>query len=268
MLSEMPAEERRVPVHNGTEAPIMIEESGTRQKKMVEQALRLYREGGTQDSIEDGLESWLQLQNPAFYKDSYEECRRNIVNIAKWVMRKGVRGAAAEKRVVSPQNRIYIYQSDAERILAMPTKTARMMAFLITAYCDKYGVCSLGQDKMCEILSIKSRRIIVQAAKEMKCFDSVKGGLKNVKNELKKVTTKYTFPECYERSGEVVSITAPITADNIYEIYLGTIGDLCNGEDLKKRLKKPEYEDMLRYAHKYNQTDYEDDSTETDSGQV
>ena len=247
MISDMPTPgESQVSRMPRGETFIAIHEVGTRQSRMLDEALRLYRAGGDQASIERDLEIWMEKQNPALYKDTQEECRRNIVNIAKWVVRKGRRSETKKKDPVDTNHGIRIYRSDAERIISRPTKTARMLAFLITVYCDRYGECGLSQQKMGEILSIKSRRIIVEAAKAMGCFDSKQGGLKNAGGELKRVTTKYSFPEGYSRDGEYIILDTNITSDNVYSMYLKAIGRLCDDGELRKALKKPEYADMRR----------------------
>lgn len=226
---------------------IYIDEVGTRQQCMVEEALRLYRAGGDYDSIHRGLVDWMGLQDPAMYKDSWQECMRNIDNITGWVMRAGRRQELGDDPTHEYHTNIRIYRSDMNRILRAPTKNARLLAFLFTVFCDKYEFCGLSEKKLASLLSVQSKITVIKASDaivEKKLFYKTKGGYRNIGNTLKPVTNKYKFPTDYQRSGEYIEINDMVTADNLYELYIRTLASMFDYKDLIMSLSKPELVDV------------------------
>ena len=242
-----------------------IEVSGTRQSMMILEALRLYREGGDYNSIHSDLVSWLTAQDPSLYKDSMAECMRNIDNITGWVMQKGRRGELGDDPNHSFHNNTRIYQSDAERILKGSTKASRLLAFFITVFCDKYGFCGVGENKLRSMLGINSKTTVIKAAKDLVdqgLFYKTKGGYRNMGNSLRPVTNKYRFPLGYERCGEYVEIDGLITVDNVYDLYINTIAGLC--ENIPDNITHNEERDIAMAREMQREHGTED--TATDAG--
>ena len=216
--------------------PSRITEPGTRQKLMITEALRLYREGGDYGSIHAGLIDWLAAQDRRMYKDSWDECMRNVNNITAWVMRCGRRRELGEDKTHEYRGtKMRVYESDVRRILLGPTKTARLLAFLITIYCDRYEFCGMGVKRFCDELGVKTKDTIIAAANALVAaglFSRTNGGLRNTGGGLQKVTNKYRFPAGYKRGGEYVEIDGAVTGENIYEMYIRTVAALCGGCDL------------------------------------
>lgn len=228
---------------------ISIDETGTRQRCMIEEALRLYRAGGDYNSIHADLTTWLGRQDPSMYKDSWQECMRNIDSITGWVMRCGRRRELGDDPKHEYHDNMRVYRSDIVRIIEAPTKTARMLAFLITVFCDKYEFCGLGEKKLCEILSVSSKLTIIKASNALvdrQMFYKKKGGVYYTGNSLKPVTNKYKFPKDYVRSGEYIEIDGLVTTENIYNLYIHTMAALCTDDELKTHLTKPELADVRK----------------------
>lgn len=205
-----------------------IVEPGTRQRKMIEEALRLYRAGGNYGSIRSDLAEWLAMQDPRMYKDDWDECMRNVANISAWVMRCGRRKELGDDPAHEFRNQARIYRSDAARILQAPTKTARMLAFLFTAYCDRYGYCGLGMQKLCEALGVRTKHTVIAASNalvERGLFYKTRGGLRNMSNRLQKVTNKYRFPPDYAREGDYIDIDL---GGNVGEAYARVMEELSD----------------------------------------
>lgn len=235
------------PVRKKAVGEIRIEETGTRQSKMVEEALRLFRDGGDENSIRRDLEEWLLKQDRALYSDSMDECMRNISNITKWVMKHGIRNNAKHDPNQERPARVRIYESDIRRIFTAPTKSARMLAFLFTVYCDLFGVCGLSAEKICKILSIRSNKTVVEASKwieESGIFCKQKGGCKNTGNKLCFVTNKYAFPDDYRREGRCVEINGYINEETFREKYYSTLAKMCSKKELSGVLSRGEMRDV------------------------
>ena len=231
-----------------TGEPYRITEPGTRHRVMIAEALRLYRAGGDYGSIHRGLEDWLSQQNPAMYKDPWEECRRDIDNITGWVMQKGRRRELGDDPTHEYHDRTRIYETDARRIITAPTKAARLLAFFITVFCDRYGFCGLSSQKLCEKTGIKSNKTLATASKdlaELGLFHKTNGGYRNIGNALKPVTNKYKFPDGYVRGGEYIEIDGMVTAENVYTLYIHAIAALC-AEEENGSLTAPEVADIRR----------------------
>ena len=226
---------------------IKIDAPGTRQKRTLEYALLMYRNGADEADIVAGLERWMSEQDPTMYKDPPAEVERNIRNIARWVANHGERGDVPRKQdSKAPATRARIYESDMMRILEAPTKSARMLAFLITANCDMYGMSAMGTKRLCEELGVKSNKSIVTAADAivgMGMFDKKAGGYKNIGNKLQAVTNKYTFPADYHRSGRSVEVGVA----DVREAYAKAALGLCDRSELKIRLTATEYKEIMAY---------------------
>lgn len=258
VLAEEPPEQKRTStvakrMGNKTPASFDITEPGTRQKKMIELALYLYRHGGDFNSIYSDLEKWLMRQEPSMINDSFGECMRNARNIASWVMRKGKRQELGEDKTHDYHKNTRIFETDVKRIVQGKTKSARLLAFLITVFCDKYDFCGMGGDKLSEMTGIKSRMTIATAEKDLvdrKLFWKQAGGMKFAKSKLRKVTNKYRFPMDYDRGGEFIEIDGLVTAENIYELYIRTLAALLEEGDAKASLTAKEFKDwrMMRDA--------------------
>lgn len=223
-----------------------LTEPGTRHKTMIQVALSLYRNGGNYDSIHQGLEDWLLRQDQSLIKDPFEECMRDVDNITGWVMQKGRRRELGEDLTHEYTAETRIFKTDADRIITGSTKSARLMAFLFTIYCDRYEYCGIGQNKLCELLGIASKQTVVTAESDLadrKLFIKTRGGLRFTGDAYRKVTNKYRFPEEYHRSGECIKINETVTADNIYDLYIMAIATLCDGDVLKEHLTGKELED-------------------------
>lgn len=233
-----------------TQSPesITIEEEGTRQKCMVAKALQLYRDGGDYNSIHRDLTNWMLEQDPAMYKDSWDEIRRNINNITSWVMRCGRRRELGDDPNHEYHEKTRIFESDAKRIASAPTRSARMLAFLFTVFCDQYGFCGMSYKKLGEIVDHsgeKTMRRAVDAFQEMNLFHVQKGGFSYRGDTLHKVTNKYKFPKDYERTGEYIEIDGLVTPENIYDLYISTIAALCSDGDIR-HLTSPEKSDIRK----------------------
>ena len=224
-----------------------IVEPGTRQKMMVREALRLYREGGEYDSIRADLTAWLMAQDPEMYKDSMDECMRNIDNITAWVMQKGRRCELGNDPNHNFHKNIRIYQTDIRQIFKGSTKAARLLAFFITVFCDRYGVCGLGINKLMEKTGIKSKITVSAASRdlvEQGVFSKQKGGYKNTGSSLRPVTNKYYFAKGYERGGEFIEIEGLVDADNIYDMYVQAVAALWDDEVIPGYLTAGEIADI------------------------
>lgn len=228
-----------------------ITEPGTRHSKMIEVALALYREGGDYGSIYHDLVDWLNRQNPRMIKGTRDECMRDAANIAGWVMQKGRRNGLGDDPNHDWHKKTRIYRSDAMRIIKGKTKTARMLAFLFTVYCDKYGYCGMGEWKLCQELGVKSNQTVVNAAKDLvekRLFYKKQGGAVFTGVAYKCVTNKYSFPMDYKREGEYLEIDELIDHGNVYDMYIQAIAALCSPDELKAYLTKDEMGDCRRAA--------------------
>lgn len=224
------------------ENDIVIDAPGTRQRRSMEYALLLYRKGADESDIVAGLERWMNEQDPMMYKDPPEEVERNIRNIARWVANHGKRDGVVQATPERAQ-RGKIYKTDVMRILEAPTKSARMLAFFITANCDMYGICGIGTKRLCEELGIKSNKSVITAAQslvDMGMFRRKAGGYKNVNNKLLAVTNKYTFPEDYHREGECVEYDPA----DVRGSYARALLRFCDDKELKLRLTGTEYKEV------------------------
>lgn len=257
LFAEMPEEEqkptKRTVRNSKSPEGYDIVTPGTRHRKMLEYALFLYRIGGDYESIRRGLEEWYYRQNMSLISASERECLRDISEITAWVMRKGRRQELGKDDTHEYHTKIRIYETDAKRIIQGDTKSARLLAFLVTVYCDKYGFCGLSAAKLCQHLNINSNKTVVEAEKcvaELKLFSKQQGGLKNMGGHLKKVTNKYRFPMDYDRGGEFIEIDGLVTAENIYELYIRTLAALLDEGDAKSSLTAKEFKDwrMMRDA--------------------
>lgn len=231
-----------------TPASFDITEPGTRQRKMIELALYLYRQGGTYDSIHRDLQDWLYRQNMALISDPLSECLRNIDNITGWVMTKGRRQELGEDTTHEYHRNTRIFESDARRIISAKTRSARLLAFLFTVYCDKYEYCGLGIEKLMEISGIKTMNTIIAATNELVkdgLFWKQRGGLKFRDNTLKKVTNKYRFPGGYERGGEFIEIDGLVDSNNITSIYAKTLAALLSEDELREHLTASELKAVM-----------------------
>lgn len=225
------------------ESDIVIDGPGTRQRRSLEYALLLYRKGADESDIVAGLERWMNEQDPMMYKDPPEEVERNIRNIARWVANHGKRDGVVTEKPRERAQRGKIYKTDVMRILEAPTKSARMLAFFITANCDMYGICGLGTKRFCDELGIKSNKSVITAAQslvDMGMFRRKAGGYKNINNKLLAVTNKYTFPEDYHREGEYVEFDPA----DVRGSYARALLRFCDDKELKLRLTGAEYKEV------------------------
>jgi len=225
------------------ESDIVIDAPGTRQRRSLEYALLLYRNGADESDIVAGLERWMDEQDPMMYKDPPEEVERNIRNIARWVANHGKRDGTAPAEARQRAQRGKIYKTDIMRILEAPTKSARMLAFFITANCDMYGICGLGTKRFCDELGIKSNKSVITAAQslvDIGMFRRKAGGYKNINNKLQAVTNKYTFPEDYHREGEYVEFDPA----DVRGSYARALLKFCDDKELKLRLTGAEYKEV------------------------
>lgn len=240
---------KRTRKRKAQENDVKIDEPGTRHKRMIEKALQLYRAGGDYGSIHRDLTEWFLSQDPAMFKDPWEECKRDIDNITGWVMQKGRRRELGDDPTHEYHEHTRIYASDASRIIQAPTKAARLLAFFVTVFCDRYEFCGLSIPKLCEATGIKSGKTITVAGNDLVglgLFRRQTGGYRNIGNTLIAVTNKYKFPDEYKRSGEFVEIDGLVTADNIYELYINTVAALCSDDELSGTLTAPELGDVQK----------------------
>ena len=244
-------------------SPIMITEPGTRHKRTIEEALRLYRMGGDYNSIHDGLMKWMERQDRSLYEASYEEYRRDIDYITGWVMQAGRRRETGGNTTTHKHHSAArIYQSDVSRIIKAPTKAARMLAFFITIICDKIGVCSMGADKLGEHVGIKSNKTIVEASKafaELGIFNKSNGGYVYSKNHIHLISNKFRFPDGYERGGEYVEVNEMVGEDNIYRLYIDTLARIGDMTEMAAALSKPELKDIKEWCEGVGQGEADDD---------
>ena len=238
--AEVPAARKRVAVATD----IRIDAPGTRQKRTLEYALLLYRNGASEAEIVDGLQTWMAKQDPMMYKDGPDEISRNIQNIARWVVSHGARSerktSAGERKTA---RHVKVFRSDIIRVLKAPTKSARMLAFLFTLNCDMCGVCGLGTKRICEELGMSNKTVVTaaQALVDAGFFNRKDGGYKNMGNRLQAVTNKYTFPEDYRRNGRMVNVDPT----DVRRAYARALMALCDRSELRHKLTAKEYKEVV-----------------------
>lgn len=235
------------------DSPYMITAEGTRHKMLILEALRLYREGGDYESIHHGLEEWLRRQDASLYKDPWDMCMRDIDKITGFVMRCGRRRELGDDPAHEFHENTRIYRSDVLRIIQGSTKASRLLAFLFTVFCDKYGFCGMNTRKLGETLGIRSNKTIVVAAKDLVdkgLFHKVAGGCRMIRGESRLVTNKYKFPKDYERGGEFVEIDGLVTEESVYDMYVSCVAQLCGDDDVAGKISKPEAEACREYRER------------------
>lgn len=114
------------------------------------------------------------------------------------------------------------YESDAKRIMNLPTKSERKLAFLLTVFIDAYGSCAMSHARLAAMIGVRSKATIEAGVKDLverglfakkqgMVFFAGDGGRSYIPN-------RYSFPAGYMRGGGSIAI-GKLTPENFDETF-------------------------------------------------
>ena len=229
-----------------------ITSPGQRHDKMLQRAVWLRTIGGEADDIYEELMNWISRQDPALINSTWKEIEDDAERIARDVVRKYEVKAVQRKKFGGGQQKLD--QRDIAIILNAPTKTARKAAFLVCASCKVYGSCSLGYERISQILGVTYQTAFnaIKALISSGVIEKKKvGGIVYSDGEPRLLPNEYVLGSSipsYEpievSDGFQLSLQEMCASFNEY--YYGMLGKMCKKEDLVKHFTKSELEECMK----------------------
>lgn len=215
---------------------------GQRHDKMLQKAVWLRAVGGDADDIYEELIKWINRQDPSLIGSSWKEIDDDASRIARDVARRYEVKAKQKNNIVRRTDEIN--RNDMEVILAAPTKTARKAAFLICAYCRAFGVCSMGYDRMAQILGVTYQTAFnaVKALIECGAIEKKKvGGVAYSDGKPVLIANEYIWKEKQIDGG--IKFTISDVSSDFLRVYYSALCDTFEQDILEKRLTRSELEE-------------------------
>ena len=227
---------------------LVVTAPGTRHNIQKKVAARARMDGCDYDEIVARQLEWCREQNQAYIMSSEKEIRDDAEKLARWAVAnvtiKPIKNTNGEAIVATVGKQCLPY------ILGAPTKTARMVLFLLCIYCGKYGDVKVAHRTLADHIGI-SAESVKNAIKwgEENGYISVEHSLNKYNGFLLlKSANKYKFPGDKKLAtprkihllGESYEVREWPTAENFYDMYIDMLTSLCKIEYLERFLTKPE----------------------------
>lgn len=219
---------------------------GQRHDKMLKKAVWLRAVGGDADEIYDELIKWVNRQDPSLIGSSWKEIEDDACRIANDVA-KHYEVKAKQKREFSHAAQA-ISREDMEIILGAPTKTARKAAFLICAYCRAFGMCSMGYDRMAQVLGVTYQTAFnaVKVLIECGVIEKKKvGGVAYSDGKPVLVANEYAW--ITKQSDGGIRFTISEVSSDFMRVYYRALCDIFDQDILEKRLTRSELEELKKW---------------------
>lgn len=249
MYSEVNSHQERVLKPRASNCDsLVVTAPGTRHNLQKRVAVSARKCGCDWEEIVQRQMEWYKRQNQAYITSSEDEVRAEAERLAKWaidnVAIEAVQSVSKNEAIVCLNKRCLPY------ILGAPTKSTRLVLFLLCIYCSKYGEAKISYGTIAEHTGI-SPESVKNAIKWLggNGFIHVEHSTNRYNNiVVLKSANKYRFPgdrklvsprkmhlrsECYE-------VREWPTADNCYGMYIDMLSSMCTLEYLGKFLTKPE----------------------------
>lgn len=216
---------------------------GQRHDKMLQKAVWLRAVGGEADDIYEELIRWVKRQDPSMIGSSWKEIDDDASRIAIDVAKQYEVKTKQKKNMVHRTDEIS--RSDMETVISAPTKTARKAAFLICAYCRAFGVCSMGYDRMAQILGVTYQTAFnaVKALIECGVIEKKKvGGVTYSDGKPVLVANEYAW-SIKQIDGGIKFAVSEVSSDFL-RVYYRALCDVFERQILEKRLTRSELEEV------------------------
>jgi len=234
---------------------LVVTEPGTRHNLQTKVAARARMDGCEYDEIVERQMEWYRNQDRSLINSSESEVLAEAEALAKWA----VMNVEVKQHVVKLPDvtqAVTMTKDIIPYLLHAPSKSFRMVLFLLCVYCWKYGEVKISYETIAAQTRLSVQRV----------FDAVKWltenrfiTKENTNYKYDKIVTLrsaniYRFPgkkmRCPNRRdllAEEVTLKNWITPENIYGEYIGVLARMCRLDYLAKYLTKPELAECKKY---------------------
>ena len=230
---------------------LVVTAPGTRHNIQTKVAAWARMDGHDYDEIIEIQMNWYNDQNKALIRSTEQEVRLEAESLAQW--------AVDNATIMTPGNfqpgsvEIVIKKDYLPYILGAPTKTARLVLFLLCIYCEKYGETKIAHRTIAERtgVSVESVKSALKWATEHGYVSSESSIAQYNKLVRLRGANKYRIPggkklytprKMYLRSDQYVVRQWP-DSTNMYDMYIDMLTTMCTLGYLEKFLTKPELKD-------------------------
>lgn len=237
------------------EESLMVTAPGTRHNIQKKVAARARMDGCEFDDIVRIQMEWYANQDKRMIRSNESEVQADAEMLAAWAVKNiAIKHPAAKQQ---KQDAVFrIHKSVVPYILNAPTKSIRLVLFLLIVFCDWYGEAKISYKTISEYTGVSEESV----AKAVKWLSDE--GYIDKKNSSYKQDAFLTLrgSNIYKFPGEK-KLRAPnrqnllcncaevrgwITKDTCRELYIEALAKLCKPEYLAKYLTKPELEECRR----------------------
>lgn len=241
---------RKIPLRN---EPV-ITALGQRHDKMLQKAVWLRCVGGEAEDIFEELINWVNRQDMSLIGSNWKEIEEDAYRMANDVVKHYEPKVTMRKHSVRHSQKLD--RTDIQIILNAPTRSARKVAFLICASIKVFGVCSIGYDRIAQILGITTPTAFnsVKALIESGVVRKRKtGGVIYTDGEPRLVANEYVLCDdlpVYESIN--IKCECPVSMGEINssfnDNYYGALMKMCDADTLSKYMTKSELEECMKYG--------------------
>ena len=224
---------------------------GTRHNLQAKVAARARMDGLDYDEIVKAQMDWYAAQDKSKIASTYDEVMLDAERLADWAMKnvsvKNVIVKQEEHREASP---IRIAKQAVPYILRAPTRTGRLVMFLLFIFSVKYEEVRMSIKTIAEFVGVTSA-VVCNVISRMES----EGLLEKRKtfNKYNKIAVlqgtnvyrvpglkKFRSPDSKYLNADFYDITEYVTKDNLRDLYFRTLAAICKPEYLERHLTKPE----------------------------
>lgn len=237
---------------------LVVTQPGTRHNIQKKVAARARLDGHDYDSLVDIQMKWYAQQDQSLIGSTESEVLADAEKIAAWAIKNVVPKHAVQASQKTGNGFIRVHKSSIPYILNAPTKSTRLVLFLLVLFCDVYGEVKITYETIAKYTGFSEYTVgkaIAWLAAEK--FIAMEHTFHKVDVfATKKGANRYSFPgekKYYSPDRkylnvDYVDIHEMITAENLREIYYRTLGAICKPEYLARYLTKPELGEIAKYA--------------------
>lgn len=249
---------------------LKVEQIGTRHNLQAKVAARARLDGLDYGEIVQAQMDWYAEQDKSKIETPEEGVRKDAEELAAWAIKNiAIKRVEVKKSGKAGCEPIKITKQVIPYILKAPTKTARLVLFLLAVFCEKYGEAKIAKETIAEYVGVSEMQVNKLISR------MIDEGLLTKENTFRKYNKFVTLhsanvykvpgdkklhsPETKYLNADHYDITEWITSENLRDMYFRTITAICKTEYLERYLTKPEVAECMRRAENKDADQVDDD---------
>ena len=219
-----------------------LQYKGSRNNSLVKLAIYYNTLGYNHDNAVSLLTEWMTKQDKKMYSTSWENCIKDIEDIAKWISKKNI-------TIVNKKLNIEVYDEEIEKIMKLDRfyQQVVMYAFLCHSkrYATETGIFYMTAKQVVDSTCIQSMDTCYSIIDQLSSLGYIEIVQRNVRDGLKHKANKYKVLIRADENVKQSKITIDSDVVNLMDNYCKNINEKFTKKELRKKLSSRCYSRII-----------------------